>query len=246
MSALSAHGVVDDYTLTVMIAGEEEWWGEECFWIETWTKPRDAGEQMVASLMSYDVFQDSLALKHMELYVRKTINEVKEDGSPIQLIYRRAASTLKAREPLGNQFRLQIDTLGADTVTVAKGSFACRKIRFLQGRGATGVKGDSTDYIELREERTTFLNSDVPISHIVREDIHQTFTRKAWLVGHSKEGTPTLMLDQTSGSAELVEYGHGLTARMVPEAVRKSLAEQRAASSKHPPAPKPAARHKAG
>src|SRR5213594_1988671 len=47
MSALSAHGVVDDYTLTVMIAGEEEWWGEECFWIETWTKPRDAGEQMV-------------------------------------------------------------------------------------------------------------------------------------------------------------------------------------------------------
>ncbi len=246
MSALSAHGVVDDYTLTVLIAGEEDWWGEECFWIETWTESRTSGDQTVASLMAYDVFQDSLALKHMQLYVRKTVNEVNEDGSPREVIYKRPASTLKTREPLGGQFHLQIDTLGTETVTVAKGTFECRKLRFLQGRGATGAKGDSTDYTELREERTTFLNPEIPISHIVREDINQSFTRKAWKVGHSKEGTPTVTLDQTSGSAELVDFGHGLSARMVPEAVRRSLAEQRAAASKPAPAPKPATRRKAG
>ncbi len=65
-------------------------------------------------------------------------------------------------------------------------------------------------------------------------------------MGHSKEGTPTVTLDQTSGSAELVDFGHGLSARMVPEAVRRSLAEQRAAASKPAPAPKPATRRKAG
>ncbi len=246
MSALSAHGVVDDYTLTVLIAGEEDWWGEECFWIETWTQSSTSGDQTVASLMAYDVFQDSLALKHMQLYVRKTVDEINEDGSPKEVIYRRPTSTLKTREPLGGQFRLQIDTLGTETITVAKGTFECRKLRFLQGRGATGAKGDSTDYTELREERTTFLNLDIPITHIVREDINQSFTRKAWKVGHSKEGTPTVTLDQTSGSAELVDFGHGLAARMVPEAVRRSLAAQRAASAKPAPAPKPAPRRKTG
>lgn len=246
MNAKSALGVVDDYTLTVLIAGEEQWWGEDCFWLESWTDAQGTSSQLVASLMSYDVFRDSLALKHMQMYVRKTINEFNPDGTPLQTVYKRPASSLKSRDPVGSQFRLLVDTLGTETITVPKGTFKCTKIRFLQGRGATGGSIDSTEYTELREVRTTFLSPEVPITHIAREDIEQSFTRKAWKVGRSKEATPTLTLDRTLGSAELIESGHGLAARMVPERLQKSLEHQRAESQKPKPTPKAATPKKSG
>ena len=246
MSAKSDLGVSDDYNLTVLIGGEEHWWGEDCFWIETWTESPVTGTQAVASLMSFDVFGDSLALSHMQLYVRKIINGIKEDGTAEQLIYKRPVSTIVTREPVGSQFKLLVDTLGKETVTVRKGTYDCTKLRFFQGRSATGAKGDSTDYTELKETRTTFLNPKVPISHIVREDIERSFTRKVWLVGHSKEALPTMTLDRTVGSAELVDFGDGLAARLVPLEVRKNLAEQRANAPKPPTPAKPPARKKAG
>lgn len=244
MSAQSALGVIDDYNVTVLIAGEEEWWGERCFWVETWTTSPKTGDQTADALMSYDVFADSLALPHMQLYVRKTVQGIKEDGTPEQLVYKRPASTLKTRDPLGSAFRLQVDTLGTDTTTVPSGGFRCTKLRFLQGRGATGAKGDSTDYTELREQRTTYLNPQVPITHIVREDIDQSFTRKAWKVGHSKDATPTVLLDRTLGSAQLIEYGSGLKSRLLPPSMCRSIAEQRAAERK--PAAKPAGAKRPG
>jgi hypothetical protein len=247
MSARSDLGVIDDYTVTVLIGGEEHWWGEDCFWIETRTESPATGSQSVASLMSYDVFGDSLALQHMQLYVRKLINGINDEGIPEQVIYKRPASSLKLRETLASQFGVQIDTLGTETVTVPKGTYECTKLRFKQGRGRTGANGDSTDYSELREVRTTFLSLKVPITHIAREDIEQTFTRKAWKVGHSADATPTMTLDRTLGSAQLVDSGGGLQASLVPENVRKSIAEQRAATARPPaPAKSPATRKKSG
>ena len=246
MSAKSVRGVIDDYTVTVLIGGEEHWWGEDCFWIETWTSLPASGSQSVASLMSYDVFGDSLALKHMQLYVRKIINSTDSQGLPEQTVYKRPVTLLKMRETPASQFRVLVDTLGTETVTVPKGAYECTKLRFTQGRSTTGAKGDSTDYSELREVRTTFLSLIVPITHIVREDIEQTFTRKAWKVGHSAEATPMVTLDGTQGSAQLVDFGSGLHAALVPENLRMSIAEQRAAAKRPAPAKPAATRRKPG
>lgn len=249
MSATSNLGVVDDYSVTVLIAGEEQWWGEDCFWIETWTESRASGTQAAASLMSYEVFNDSLALPHMQLYVRKLITSMDADGNAIQVVYKRPGTTLKMRETPVSQFKVQIDTLGHESVTVPKGAYECTKLQFLQGRGQTGARGDSTEYTELREVRTTFMSPRVPITHIVREDIEQTFSRKAWKVGYSKDALPTVTLDHTLGSAQLVDSGVGLQARMVPERLRKSIAAQRAqtAPSARPAPSKPApSRRKSG
>jgi hypothetical protein len=233
MQAKSELGVVDDYTLTVLIAGEEHWWGEDCFWIETWTETATGASQAVASLMSYDIFQDSLAMPHLQLYVRKVINGMNPDGTPLEEVYKRPAATLKQREPLESQFKTDIDSLGAERITVPKGEFDCRKVQFFQGRSQTGSKGDSTDYTELRETRTVFMNDAIPITHIVREDIEQVFTRRAWMVGYSKQATPTVTLDRTRGTAELVGFGtSGQTARVIPANHRKSLDEQRAEAAK--------------
>src|SRR5205823_4498459 len=64
VTAKSDLGVVDDYTVTVLIAGEEHWWGEDCFWVETWTDAAGQSPRSTATLMSYAIFDDSLALQH--------------------------------------------------------------------------------------------------------------------------------------------------------------------------------------
>ncbi len=245
MSAKSDLGVVDDYNVTVLIGGEEQWWGEDCFWIETVTQSPGGGTQAVASLMSYEVFNDSLALPHMQLYVRKLITGLDADGEPVQVVYKRPASTLKTRETPTSQFKVQVDTLGRESVTVPKGAYDCVKLQFLQGRGATGARGDSTEYTELREVRTTYMSLKVPITHIVREDIEQSFTRKAWKVGYSKDATATVTMDRTVGSAQLVDTGSNMASQTVPERLRKSIAEQRAEAARAR-APRPAAKKKTG
>ncbi len=245
MSAKSDLGVVDDYNVTVLIGGEEQWWGEDCFWIETVTQSPGGGTQAVASLMSYEVFNDSLALPHMQLYVRKLITGLDADGEPVQVVYKRPASTLRTRETPTSQFKVQVDTLGRESVTVPKGAYDCVKLQFLQGRGATGARGDSTEYTELREVRTTYMSLKVPITHIVREDIEQSFTRKAWKVGYSKDATATVTMDRTVGSAQLVDTGSNMVSQTVPERLRKSIAEQRAEADRAR-APRPAVKKKTG
>jgi len=246
MSAKSELGVVDDYNVTVLIAGEEAWWGEDCFWIETVTESPGAGTQAVASLMSYEVFNDSLALPHMQLYVRKLITSMDADGNAIQVVYKRPATTFKMRETPTSQFKVQVDTLGRESVTVPKGSFDCVKLQFLQGRGQTGARGDSTEYKELREVRTTFMSPKIPITHIAREDIEQSWTRKAWKVGYSKDATPTVFLDRTLGSAQLMDSGSGMESHTVPEPLRRSIAEQRAQAARPKAPARPVPRKKAG
>ena len=47
----SETGMHDDYEVTVLIGGEERFWGEDCFWVETWTEPASGGSRAVATLM---------------------------------------------------------------------------------------------------------------------------------------------------------------------------------------------------
>ena len=66
----------------LLIAGEEEWWGDPCFWIETWTDAPGRPPETVCALMSYAIFDDSLAIQHMQLYQRKSCSGVNDDGLP--------------------------------------------------------------------------------------------------------------------------------------------------------------------
>jgi hypothetical protein len=261
VQATSALGVVDDYTMTVLIAGEEHWWGEDCFWIETITTTPRGSNSSIASLMSYEVFKDSLGLQNMQLYVRKVINGVTENGAPLQEVYKRPASTLKAREPAKQTFRLLIDTLGTETIQTAKGEFACTKMQMTQGRSQTGAgslgrdphhavegpRADSSDYLELREIRTSFMTPRVPITHIAREDILQKLSRRAWKIGKSSDATPLVTLDETNGSATLVDFGDNGKSQILPPSMQKSLAQLAAekrttAPPRVPPKPRTGAR----
>jgi len=234
MVGKSELGVVSDYTVTVLIAGEEHWWGEDCFWVETQTTMADQPPQTNATLMSYAIFDDSLAIPHLQLYMRKTIPGLNADGTPMQELYKRAVSSLKSREPVGANIRWNVDTLANDTtLTTVLGPLKCRQVRIDQGTGVTAQAADSSLYTEVRETRLDYLSPKVPLTHIAREDVDYGAWRRTWLIGRSSESGPMRVMDRSRGVATLEGCGSsGVEAKLVPLHLRRSLAEQRAAGAK--------------
>ena len=182
-----------------------------------------------ASLVSYDIFGDSIATQRLLLYTRKMINMLNDDGTPKMDINKPSASTLKARREVQNPIRFSLDTLGVDTVMTPKGTFKPVKVLMKQGTGATQSVGDSSIYTEVRENRTSWYTLDVPITHLAREDIESINAHKSWLIGRSGDATPLAIRDRGLGSARLIDFGRGATARLVPERLRHTIAEQEAA-----------------
>jgi hypothetical protein len=215
----------------VLIAGEEDFWGDPGFWIETWVDMPGAPPQTSAALVSYDIFSDSVATQRLLLYTRKLISMVNDDGSPKIDVNKPAAGTVRARREVMNPASFDLDTLGTDTVQTTKGVFKALKVLMKQGKGATQSVGDSSIYTEVRENRTSFYVLDVPITHLVREDIESINARKSWPIGRSGDALPLTIRDRGLGSARMVDFGHNGTPRLVPERLRHTIAEQVAAEN---------------
>ena len=229
MKSHSELGASDDYGLTVMIAGEEDFWGDPGFWVETWVDMPGVPTQTRASLVSYEIFSDTVATQRLLLYTRKMISMLNEDGTPKMDINKPSASTLKARREVQNPVRFSLDTLGTDTVVTPKGMFKPLKVMMKQGTGATQMVGDSSLYTEVRENRTSWYTLEVPITHLAREDIESINAHKSWLTGRSGDALPLAIRDRGLGSARLIDFGHGATARLVPERLRRTISQQVAA-----------------
>ncbi|MBI1799635.1 MAG: hypothetical protein HYR73_08095 [Candidatus Eisenbacteria bacterium] len=241
-------GHVDDYVVTVGVAGEERFWGEDCFWVETETSSKTGGSSVLATLMSYSVFDDSLPFPHMQFYMRKNINDVDAQGQPLEMISRRPPASIRQRNRVERDLKWYIDTLGVDSVHIALGSYLCKRVHIRQDVQVEADKGDSTTSDESKEDRDSYVSRQVPLTGIVREDIDFKGLRTAWLIGRSKDA-PTVVLDHSTGRAELVGFGYNYRGQMVPESKRSSIREQeRAAAPTAPAAPasKSKSTHKSG
>ena len=246
MSGKSEMGLTDNYDVTVLIAGEEDFWGDPGFWIETWTTAPGRPIDTQAALMSYEIFGDSMAYQRLQLYMRKSLSMLNEDGSPKIDVNKPAAGILKARREVMNPVRWSRDSLGVDTVQTPKGLYQAHKVLFRQGTGTTQTVGDSTIYTELREDRTSWYVDEIPITHLGREDIETSAGRKTWMLGRSGESRTLNVMDRGRGSARLIDFGHGgLEPKLLPPYLRHTIAEQaaaeRAASRPKPVASKSAA-----
>jgi hypothetical protein len=222
-------GEIATYETTVLIAGEQRFWGEDCFWVETWTHREDGqASQALATLMSYSIFGDSAAIPRMKLYMRKAIQEYDRDGNPIEEVTKRPPLTLKNRRPPSQHTAWDTDTLGVDTVSVPKGEFRCTKIQMREGVAVTAEKPDSTMRTEVMETRTLFMSDRIPVTRLARESIEQTTKRKVWAVGRSQDATDFLTTGRSQGEARIVDFGSGLTPLVVPERYRRPIAVQEA------------------
>jgi hypothetical protein len=233
VTGASTSGETTDYTMTVVIGGEQRFWGEDCFWVETWTLPNDdAPAHGVATLMSYSIFGDSAAIPRMKLYMRKSITDVDQDGNPVEMLLKRPPLSLKTRQPPSERLAWDYDTVGTDTVNVPKGTFQSTKVVMRDGVAVTSEKPDSTLRTELIETRTIYFDPRIPITHIVREHIDQTTHKEVWAVGRSREGTGKVLAGRSMGDARLEDYGHGIEPQITPKRYRRSIREQEATATK--------------
>jgi len=233
----SETGMHDDYEVTVLIGGEERFWGEDCFWVETWTEPASGGGRAVATLMSYAIFDDSLPVPHLQLYARKIISEVSDDGRPVQNVMKRPTASLTSRKPIGERVSMKVDTVGSDTVSVPPGLFQCKKVSMQQGIATTVDVGDSSLRTEVRENRLIYRTPEIPITAVAREDIEYSIMRKVWKIGHSEEG-PMRTMERSIGSARLTERGQNGHPQLVPEYARKALVSSAPKAAPRPGPPK--------
>jgi len=241
MSAKSEKGVIEDYTSTVLIGGEDDSWGEECFWVETQTVGAQGSRAGTATMVSYAIFDDSLPAQNFKLYQRRRIMEFTEDGQPVQQLLLRNENEFTSAGKPDPVLTTLVDTLGTDTVRTARGDFVCLKVRTERGFGATSQSADSTQYNETRTVRVTYLTPQVPVRGFARQEIEWTMSRRTWLTGRSQEANPLMVMDHSKGALELVDFGtEGLEVVAVPLEHRRSLAEQRAARAAKlsPPAAK--------
>lgn len=224
----SASGQSQNFHTTLLIAGEERFWGDDGFWLETWTEVAPGVNASSAALMSYATFQDSFPYARIQHYMRKTAMPGGDDGRPLsEEVMRRSITAARVRKWLSSEDPWKTDTLGPDTVATPFGTFPVIKVRLQRGTGKTEDSRDSTVYTESRETRIEYRTLGVPITHIAREDIEYVAQRRAWRVGASQEGAPFQLIERSWLSSRIVEKGEsGLASMVLPPSRQKSLREQ--------------------
>src|SRR2546428_11226844 len=70
-SSKSDGGGTEDHDMTILVAGEEKFWGDDCFWLETWAGGRTLAPQSTAILMSSSTFRGSARLQRLQGYPRQ-------------------------------------------------------------------------------------------------------------------------------------------------------------------------------
>jgi len=226
VDADNSEGNAPDYDLKFLIGGEELFWGEECFWIETTTDPAPLPSTVVATLVSYSIFDPTLPPGPNTHFQRKTIMERDQLGNPIQTVLKRQTKAIRDRNKGRAGLTRLIDTLGTETVTTPAGTFSCIKVREESGARSTEEVGDSTITMTTREIRFTYYTRDVPITGFAKTEIETTVERKAWTVGRSEEA-PTLLVERATATNEVMGFGQGRTAEVIPEGHRRSIKRAR-------------------
>jgi hypothetical protein len=232
-SSRTDDGKTEDYDMTILISGEEKFWGDDCFWAETWSGGRTLQPQTTSYLMSYSIFGDSAWLQHLQVYQRKSAS-LDEEHQVQQELIRRALGG-KATGDDRPSLTVVTDTLGPDTVSIAAGTFRCVKVGRKAGVGSVEEHGDSTVRMENWDRRTLYLSTKVPMTSLVRELDERWVTRKAWKVGKSADARQSYVL-RGSGTLDLLAWGSGgLEPRVTPEYARRAIPRKATPSGTRPP-----------
>ena len=236
----SYQGYRTDYTVTMLIGGEEMWWGEKCFWVETQVSFSGGPPQVAGSLVSYEIFQDSLPSLRFTRYLRKIIDGKDENGYT-QQPFRRALEQIRSRTFAEPSPPRKIDTLGVESVTVPKGSYDALKVKQLMRQVSTTEVRDSTIYFEVVQDHTYWWSDQVPITRLVKIAQDNIQRRRAWMVGESANA-PLVEAEHGTGGTELLDCGSGMKAISVPERFQRPISEQVPAKAKPAKTQKPASK----
>lgn len=224
----SLRGHSDDYTTTLLIAGEEVAWGEPCVWVETWVE-RGSQSGVTATLVSYAAFGDTMTKGHLGWFLRKSINALDSKGNPQYSLSTREENELRLRRVNWEEeeSKVHFDTLGTEKVTVPVGAFEARKIVRRRGRAITVDQGDSSVYYEQKVMETNYRTREIPITSLAKMDIDDLQRGKTWLIGKYTNDSLNV-LERAQGTTTLVEMGRGnLHPKLVPVKYRRPIADRK-------------------
>jgi hypothetical protein len=241
-TANSKLGINKDYVLTLLVAGEEDVWGDRCFWLETWTENQGRPINTTASLISYTAFGDTAALRHGTWFIRKMVTgPAGRPGEPEFSLWtrdreevRRGEDAIKKLDP-GLVRGTTFDTLGVDTAQVPRGSYRGKVVRERSTITLETNRGDSTTRDVRVETRMRKMSDQIPITRMVREDVLDTQVRRGWLTGHSGDVKEDL-LEEGKMRTMVIEYGSGgLKPMVIPPRLQGTIEQQQARNKKAAP-----------
>lgn len=222
-TSTSRGGAPEDYTMTILISGTEKFWGDDCFWVETWTGGRSLQPQSTAFLVSYSIFGDPKWLEHLQVYQRKQAY-FDENFQMVQELIHRSLSSKPTTE-IRPAITIAVDTLGTDTVSVGSARYRCTKVLRKAGIGMVDDVGDSTMRNENWDSRTLYLSPKIPMTSLVREVDDRWITRKMWRAGKSADAV-THDVMRGRGSLDIEAWGSGdLAPKLTPMYARGPLAK---------------------
>lgn len=240
-----ATGHFQEYWTTLVISGEEEFWGDRGFWLETITEDPGAHPKQVASLVSYDAFGDTAAVRQPTWFLRKTVRELDGAGRPIEMVQRRDANELRMRSSQRRRGELDpnrpdplYDTLAVDTTIVPLGTWRGPLYREFRRLTEPRTTADSTIEIYRKETRVRRMGAGIPITSMAREDVEEEISSKHWKTGFSAQARERV-IERAVARTMLVGFGKGNLPELVatPERARgKRLTPVRAKAAGAKPA----------
>jgi hypothetical protein len=187
-----------------------------------------------ASLISYSAFGDTAAKNHATWFIRKMATGTgSQKGEPEMSLWTRDNEEIRRRrselpKDAATMRGTTYDTVGVDTVAVPRGSWRGPVVRERNRIISEQMKGDSTYHQEREEIRTRKLAWDIPITHMVREDVVDTQNRLGWITGHSSEAKNE-ELEKGLMQTIVMDYGTGgLESKAIPVRLRMPIDQQKA------------------
>ena len=196
----------------VRIVGEDTFRGEKCFWVETWYGPDSTKASFDLALVSYDVFKDPDSDLRYTTYVRMVLYGVDDEGVP-DLVELRPSSASK--NPDLRPLRGQLDTLGTEAVSTAKGSIDARLVQLQRKLRNPRQMADSTVNRITDMVRKTWVSRKIPVTSVAKEEEVNKRLVQSYAVGQPSTSAPENMIDTLYRTATVVDWGTGARSELL-------------------------------
>jgi len=192
----------------IQIGSELTYRGEQCFWLETGWGTDLERLAWGGTMVSENIFADSLADVRGNLHMRLLHVSYADDGTPL-------AVPVRARDPGQTPAELAalrpvVTEIGIDTLDTPKGRIPCRLVEARRTFRTSRDMADSTQQKGNVSVARRWYNTDlVPITGLVREEEEKTYFTRTWPLGRPSTDYPMVEVGRNVIHASLLDCGHG-------------------------------------
>lgn len=189
------------------IVGEEQFRGENCFWLETWFGADSAQGAYDLTLMSSDAFKDSQPDVRFSVYARLMMLDTDEEGRPEMTEIKRAGD-LKVLPDMSS-LRGKVDTLGFEKVQTPKGAIEARMVKLQRKLKNPRDTPDSTVNKITEVNRTSWFARKIPITSMVQEVETEDWRIQSYRLGEVSTTAPEVPFSSETRKISVVSWGTG-------------------------------------